>query len=93
MASWDGYKHTRARPTTNRPFFPKAHFRIVFKEVCCPVRAERALGVVFRTLRDGAEVTDEFLQFFGMTNLVVTQAKSERWAAQPCADLVTFFNP
>jgi hypothetical protein len=65
--------HTRAQLTINRPFFPKACYRIVFK-VCTPVRAVMALGVVFRTLCDGAAGTDEFLQFCDITNLAVIQA-------------------
>jgi hypothetical protein len=47
----------------NRPFFPKVHYRIVFEEVCVPVRTVMVLGVVFNALRDGAAGTNNFSQF------------------------------
>ena len=55
-------------------FFSKAHYRIVFKELCTPVRTIKGLGVVFRKLCDGAAGTNKLLQFCDITNLAVTQA-------------------
>jgi hypothetical protein len=59
-ASWDEFKQTRASPIINHPFTPKVHYRIVFKEVCTPVRAVTALGVIFDALCDGAAGTNKF---------------------------------
>jgi len=62
-ASWDEFRHTRAPPMTNRPFSPKVHYRIVFEEVCAPVRVVTTLQVAFQALCDGAAGANNLSQF------------------------------
>jgi hypothetical protein len=62
-ASWDEFRHTRAPSMTNRPFSPKVHYRIVFEEVCAPVRVVTTLQVAFQALCDGAAGANNLSQF------------------------------